>query len=97
MMEAAYGLLFLRADGWEASRGMSAEHGFFTREGKPIVDMWPGEVPAELLLHANYRKQLRAAFGHWPDFPEMLRYFDAFTRSWNDPVNAFRATIKAFT
>lgn len=45
-MEAAIGLIVLRADGWRDSVGMRHEIDFFRECGKPIADMYVGGEPS---------------------------------------------------
>lgn len=49
MMNAAHGVIMLRATSWEQSYGMKMELEYFERAGKPVVWMEPGIVPPELL------------------------------------------------
>ena len=46
MMDAASGCIVLRMPGWDTSRGVAEEMMAFTRAGKPIRFMTPGQVPA---------------------------------------------------
>jgi hypothetical protein len=48
-MHAAHGLIVLKGDGWEQSRGLRQEIGTFQMADKPIVFMAPGIVPKEVL------------------------------------------------
>lgn len=48
MMRAAIGIIVLRADGWQESKGMTWEIGWFKAQGKPVVPMDPGTVPTGL-------------------------------------------------
>jgi hypothetical protein len=45
LMQAAKGLIVDRMQGWEDSYGISVEIAAFTKAGKPIIYMTPGEVP----------------------------------------------------
>jgi hypothetical protein len=47
-MDAATGLIFLKAISWEQSYGMRIEREHFLATNKPVVEMQPGIVPAEL-------------------------------------------------
>lgn len=48
MMEAARGMIYLKAPGWRDSLGMRLEAEAFGIAGKPIIGMEPGIVPEEL-------------------------------------------------
>ncbi len=48
LMDAAYGMILLMADGWEKSAKIGSERIVFERIGKPIVLMVPGSIPDEL-------------------------------------------------
>lgn len=48
-MEAAFGLIVLRAPGWGESYGIGEEIKVFSAAGKPIVYMDEGKVPDEVL------------------------------------------------
>lgn len=50
-MQAAHGLIFLRAESWELSYGMRKEREAFEAAGKPVFDMQPGDVPASLIQY----------------------------------------------
>jgi hypothetical protein len=52
MMDAASGLIVLRAESWERSYGISVEIDEFRDAGKPILFMDPGVVPASLMVPA---------------------------------------------
>lgn len=45
MMDAARGLIVLKMDGWEVSRGLRYEIDTFYGRGKPIVYLSPGAMP----------------------------------------------------
>lgn len=49
MMDAASGIIMVRAESWEKSYGMKVELETFTAAGKRVVWMDPGVVPEELL------------------------------------------------
>ena len=49
MMDAASGLIMLKAKGWEESYGMQVERRHFEERNKPVVWMTPGCVPVEFL------------------------------------------------
>lgn len=49
MMDAACGIIVVMMDGWFESRGIEHELEAFTKAGKPIVYMEPGEVPDKLI------------------------------------------------
>jgi len=49
MMDAAHGLIMLKAESWEQSYGMKVELETFQTLGKPVVWMTPGFVPPEFL------------------------------------------------
>ena len=49
MMEPAIGIIFLKAEGWEISKGMKEELETFKAAGKPVIYMTPGIIPFELL------------------------------------------------
>jgi hypothetical protein len=48
MMDAASGIIMVKAESWEESYGMKVELEAFVAAGKRVVWMKPGEVPAEL-------------------------------------------------
>lgn len=48
MLRAAKGCILLLANGWHESEGIRAEIAEANRLGKPVVEMRPGFVPAEL-------------------------------------------------
>jgi hypothetical protein len=48
MMDAAMGLIFLKAESWEQSVGMNIELNRFIDAAKPIFNMTPGEIPYTL-------------------------------------------------
>jgi hypothetical protein len=45
MMDAAFGLIVLKMDGWSRSYGLKHEIETFADVGKPIVYLTPGETP----------------------------------------------------
>jgi hypothetical protein len=49
LMNAATGIIMLRAESWEQSYGMRVERETFEAAGKPVVWMDPDTVPPELL------------------------------------------------
>lgn len=49
MMDAAVGLIMLRAVSWEESYGMKIEHDTFVAAGKPVIWMDPDVVPSQFL------------------------------------------------
>lgn len=48
-MDAAHGLIVLRADTWEKSYGIGVEIEHFKKLGRPVIYMDPGVVPSEVL------------------------------------------------
>jgi hypothetical protein len=48
MMDVCDGIIMLKAESWEISAGMTAEHARFAKIGLPIIFMEPGEIPEEL-------------------------------------------------
>ena len=49
MMQAAFGMILLRLYSWPKSRGVLAELAWFNSAMKPVIQMQPGVVPAELI------------------------------------------------
>lgn len=45
ILHLAYGMIQLRAEGWQDSKGMAYEEMQFRMTGRPIVPMTPGIVP----------------------------------------------------
>lgn len=43
---AAIGMLELRASSWEISEGMRLEREAFTRRSRPVIAIYPGDIPA---------------------------------------------------
>lgn len=48
-MKAARGLIVLKAEGWETSRGVNEEMKFFREANKPVWPMEPGHIPDSLM------------------------------------------------
>lgn len=48
IMHAAHGIIVLTLDSWAQSFGLQKEIDWFANEGRPIIYMQPGVIPAEL-------------------------------------------------
>lgn len=49
MMDAAWGLIVCKMDGWERSYGVAHEMDVFRQANKPVIYMKPGHVPHHVL------------------------------------------------
>lgn len=56
LMEAAHGLIMLTAESWRESYGMKMELDYFRTQGKPVLWMNPGQIPAELAPKPLHKK-----------------------------------------
>lgn len=61
LIASACGCIMLRAESWEQSKGMAYERDAFFANGRPVVYMDPGIVPAELRVTAMTKQEIYKA------------------------------------